>query len=222
MYSTIYSAILNDNKIIRTEQICFSNLFNFLDSENNGSITVYMYPKLSENHNLSFSKEEIEYVFDKLSYIFETPQINEIENDGLSITVNFCNKSAGYVKVLTTIIRYFYELNGDPSEINNDLNVIMRNTIEYCKLNLEESFIEILQLFHHDTNYGNNHSIVFVPRTGAPIAITSNESFIKKMNDFSVKNIWSTSNAVFKNTIFNDSKVLNDNYSETFKNIPRV
>ena len=199
-------------------------------------MSIKMYEKMCAQHDLSFSREDIEYVFDRLSHVIPVPTIEETKHankdePGLIVKFEFKDKSAAFIKVLTTICRYFFEFNrysldDDASDTGRELPIVMSDAIKYSKENPTVPFIECLQLFHYGQLYGCNHSIVFHERSLYPNKITSDQLFIKNMNDLNQKCVWgdfspSETDAIFGCTTFADG-VNDKNYLENLNNIVRV
>ena len=233
-YSVYYESDINGVKLNRSDEVCFGSMFNALHSSNTGSISIKMYEEMCPGHDLSFSKEDIEYVFGRLSHVIPVPTIEKItdsDKPGLIVKFEFENKSAAFVKVTATISRYFFERNRysfeeDPESIGRDLNEVMFDAIKYSKENPSIPFIECLQLFHYGQLYGWNHSIVYHTRRKYPNQITSDQLFLKNMNDQDRECVWgsvlpSKTNAIFGSTTYTDG-VSDKNYLENLNNIVRV
>lgn len=207
-YFTKY--IVEENgKIVVDEpnSACFGDLFRYLKSHNNIDVTIFMYDKHNKgnnDHNLSFSKEEIEYVFDQIKDVTEIPiieNLNDSIGSGLTLKFIFTDRSMAYIKTMVTIARYFFEsynaeYEGYDAISIRDFSVIMRDSIEYSKLNPEIPFIEIFQLMHYSSNTNGNHTIMNVYRGGFSSKIISNNTFIENMNDHRLKTVYD-SNGIF-------------------------
>lgn len=186
------------------DRACFSTLFYSLKTENTGSMSVFMYRELNPKypffissrekvgHILRFDKAELEYVYNRLSDIVDMPEIidhKDVCGEGLEVKFIFEKKSAAWVKTILTISRYFYEKYLENEE-KRDLYNIMRDTIDYCKINSEVSFIETFQLFHYDSSTNNGHACVSTYPKEYPTKIVSQESFVKKMNDYKLSTVY--------------------------------
>jgi len=190
-YSTRYYYNLNNSGLIKKEsEACFGDVFRALSLSNTGIIEIFMYEYRTCSHRLSFSKEDIEYVFSQLSEIIEIPIIEDFtehEHKGLCVKFNFENKSSGYVKTILTLSRYFFERYN--SYTVRDLNVIIQDSINYSKLNPEIPFIEILQLFHYNSTTNSGHTLVDICRNDYPYQIVSNKTFVDKMLNGQIRSV---------------------------------
>lgn len=91
---------------------CFGSLFRSLITGifQNMFVRVYMYPKWASLHNLSFGKEDVDYIYSKLAHITDVPVV-EKTNNGLTLEFSFQKRTSGHIKTIITLCRYFFEYN---------------------------------------------------------------------------------------------------------------
>ena len=181
---------------------CYSSLYSYLCRRdgllNDLIFTLFMYNKMDNDpsipnkqktkHLLEFSLEDINYVFDKLEHIIDRPIIEEFTDEiggGYTLTFDFKQKTYGYIKVVTTICRYFFEFHyikyqGDR---RRDMKDVLLDTINYCKNNPEASFIEMFQIMHYNVSSNGGHTLVSVDCNCCLSEIVSEKTFIKRMKD---------------------------------------
>jgi len=218
-----------NGKVLHTKKVCFSSLFPMFNNRQRSSFVLNLYMgNFGVGHDLKFTIEEIAFVFDKLSKAITPPEISsvDIEIEGCKyntlLAFDFKNKTSGYFKTVLTICRYFYETEyihkGQRSMIP-----IMRDTIDHCIANPEDSFIEIFQLMQYDVIDNSNHGLVNFFEEGYPTQIISEETFIENMDDPDLTRVYYSETGVFKDVKIDHSSVMsNKEYLKTFKTIKRV
>lgn len=212
--------------------ICYSNLFCRVMRSSSiiESININMYENSgADQHKLSFDKEDIEYVFSKLSHIIDPPLVEEkkLHKNGKHIQLGFKfnDNSNAFIKTICTLCRYFYEI---PVLCDKSYVKIMKSSINYSKTNPDLPFIEILQFMHYDVDCGGGHSLVNINSRCKLAAITSDKTFTKNMKDASRLNVYSNSSNMNINlAIFNGNGVikmteLEKDYLTTFKQYTRI
>lgn len=218
-----------ENKVLQTGKICFSSLFPLFNDRSRTSLGLNLYMgDLWVGHDLKFTKEEIAFVFEKLSKAITPPEISSVDiklnSDTYNtlLTFDFKNKTAGYFKTVLTICRYFYETEyinkGQRSMIP-----IMRDTIDHCVANPDDSFIEVFQLMQYDVRDNSNHGLVNFFEEGYPTQIISEETFIKNMDNPSLTRVYYQGSGVFKDfKIDHNPEMTKEEYLKTFNTIKRV
>jgi len=228
-YLADYEYVVN-GIVKKCKSICFSEIFyrnNNTDKLPIESLKIKMYRKsYTDQHKLEFDKDEIKYVFERLSHIINPPTISDnlLEEDpGLTLDFVFNKNTDAYVKVVCTISRYFYERQKNR---NKTYAGMMKDSIECSKLNPDVPFIEILQFMHFDVDSGGGHSLVNVCDDCCLQMITSDETFRKNMFDKNVLNVYSTSSGS-TSSVFNNGNLVkitntNEEYLKTINEITRI
>lgn len=205
-----------------TNSSCFSEIFYHTGKINTFEIEIYMYNDGVSAHNiLALNKDDILYVFDRLSEVINIPILEEftdVYGGGLCLKLFFESKSAGYIKTILTICRYFFE----KTSARRDFNEIISGTIKYAKKHEEIPFIEVFQLFHYDLDINTNHSLVEGFSNEYPVKIISNSIFILRMNDSNVLSVNNKrSNGVFAE-FEHDEGNIKEKYLDNLDKIIRV
>ena len=221
MYDTNYAFSINGSKLRQVAHgACFSTLFSNLHNNDviKGRLLIRMYPDLHSQHDLIFTKGEIECVFSRLSETIDFPVIAVIKN-GLRIKFDLANKSSSYIKTVATLSRYFYEKeDGDSNRL--DYSSIMRASIDFSKVNPDVPFIEVLQLFHYDTKYIQGHALCESYANEYPVTIISDKRFNDRMKDKSLTSIYGK-DGIFTGLIHN--KIANsDKYLDNLDKVKRI
>lgn len=229
-YLMHYSYKFNSEGEHSIDGICFDGLFRSLSNKGkiqklDVSVNMYENPKNNE-HKLSFTPEEILYVFSKMSNLFEPPVIEEIKNgkhgEGYVAKFEFVNKTPGYIKTVLTILRYFFE-NYMRKGIMID---IMRDSIEFSKAHPEESFIEILQVMHFGLHDNSGHSLINMNDDCYCDFIVSEATVAKNLLDPEVLKVYcyvyEDCKSIFGITNLIPTKCSREEYLKTFKEIKRI
>lgn len=212
----------------KSRNYCFGEIFNLLKTDNPEiKVNVSMFNDCDHyKHELKFTSEEIAYVFDRLSHAILPPDIEEIV-DPQELIVKFTFPSgtaSGHIKTVLTLSRYFFESNKDSAGEYDYLSLreVMREVLEYSKLNPEIPFIEVLQLFHYDSFENNGHSIVDFYRKEYPTYIISDATFTQRMKGTS--STVKAHNGIFSGFDHgNDGKKMTTElHLQNFKNITRI
>jgi hypothetical protein len=150
--------------------VCFSRLFGLINYEKNFRINKFKLFALSEKYGdydnfISFTNEEMNLYFEKVSNIFDPPEItllsteesNKIYNTNAKIyqfLFDFNNKTPMYIKGILTYTRYLYE-----KETRANL---IRDAFKWSNLLPDIPFIEIFQILHmhEDLESISGHSLV--------------------------------------------------------------
>jgi len=215
------------------EAICFSALFMQINDYPVKDLNVKLYigKRFSSGHNLEFTNDEIAYVFKHLGNTIDSPLIldgKHDDNDCVILHFDFTGKTVGYIKVVLTICRYFYETeylnkkhwnskDKNPETARCMINV-MRDSIDFHKNNPESSFIEVLQLMHYNVSDNSNHGLVSFHDGGYPSQIISEDTFKKNMVNKNLNTVYYCGNGVFdKCTISNNNLSYKDPIGENEK-----
>lgn len=221
--------------------ICFSSLFRFLSDTkiNDLNVKLYIGKDFSSGHSLEFTKEEIAYVFKHLSPIVDPPTILDgkyLDKDCVILHFDFTRKTIGYIKVVLTICRYFYEteyLNrnhwNSKTDIIRSMVHVMRDAIDFHKSNPDFSFIEVLQLMHYNVSDNSNHGLVAFLDGGYPTQIVSEETFKRNMTDKNFVTVYYHNDGIFNGCkidnnelSYKDPKGENDKYLQIINTIKKI
>lgn len=200
-YSTNYDFKFNNSSEQGKRGVaCFSYLFESLSNKSDisGYVSVYIYKTVKYcTHNFTFSVEDVVYVFNKLSHVFEMPEIEDHFNDEdkgyLKVTFHFTNVTNIYIKTALTILRYFYEYEEEKYRQEDrvrDFKTIMQDAINYCREHPEESFIEVFQYCHHHAYINTNHAIMSIGSAHVLTKIVSDQLFAKRIKSVTINMVY--------------------------------